>query len=49
VTNDNIDKVLKGIVDIIRGELRTFNFVRGHVRRATIRRELNGKITVITF
>jgi hypothetical protein len=49
VTTDNIDKVLGGIKDIIKGEIRTFNFVRGHVRRATVRRELNGKLTVITF
>jgi len=49
VTTDNIDRVAKGVGDIGFGELREFNFVRGHVRRVRIRRELGGKITVITY
>lgn len=49
VTSDNIMRVMDKIATLKLGELREFNFVRGHVRRVRIRRELSGKVTVITY
>ena len=49
LASDGITKVLTDIDTLKRGEQREFNFIRGHVRRVRIRRELNGKITLIAF
>jgi hypothetical protein len=46
---DYAQKVAEGIRDIQRGGMRDFNFVRGHVKRVRVRRELNGLLTVITY
>jgi len=46
---DYAQKVADGIGDIQRGGMRDFNFVRGHVKRVRVRRELNGLLTVITY
>ena len=42
-------QVVKGITDLKHGGMKDFNFVRGHVKRVRVRRELNGNLTVITY
>ena len=49
VTPENIDKVMAKVPDLRKGDQEEFNFIRGHIRRVRIRRELSGKITLIPF
>lgn len=49
VTSENIDTVTSGITTLSKGEQKEFNFIRGHIRRVRVRRELSGKVTMIPF
>jgi hypothetical protein len=42
-------QVINGIRDLKHGAMKDFNFVRGHVKRVRVKRELNGNLTVITY
>lgn len=42
-------QVVDGIRELKHGEMKDFNFVRGHVKRVRVKRELNGNLTVITY
>jgi len=46
---DYAAKVVDGIRDLKIGSMRDFNFVKGHVKRVRVKRELNGRLTVITY
>jgi hypothetical protein len=49
LTLDQTDVVMKKVDGIKKGEIREANFVRGHVKRVRVRRELSGAITLITY